>query len=233
MVSMTIFNLSYQVTWGMYTWNEIRKKFKNMYRSLTIICKIHKIKISLIWQSMTGTYILISLVVFISTDLKITWCHFLSEIWAANLPRMLQIATLIRFMEGSSKVQRQFITNRAQRYLSNSTACSILSLHSVSKLFFCSCKHNLNLHGLSKQDKTQEQRNGSHCIFLAFFTNYKNNVQCEDHVHQDRISNSTIHQMFIKSIKWVLYKGYTANVSFIYIYIYIFFFFSTFIIQFQ
>jgi len=118
-------------------------------------------------------------------------------------------------MEGSSKVQRQFITKRAQRYLSNSTACSILSLHSVSKLFFCSCKHNMNLHGLSKQDKTQEQRNGSHCIFLAFSTNYKNNAQSEDHVHHDLASAT---QPFVRC-SWnptdaFFTKGYRANVSF-------------------
>jgi hypothetical protein len=81
---------------------------------------------------------------------------------------MLQIATLILFMEGSSKAHRQFITNRAQRYLSNATSCSILSLHSVSKVFFWSCKQ-FNIFSDTRPSSTRYKIIlQNHCYYILF-----------------------------------------------------------------
>lgn len=48
---------------------------------------------------------------------------FLSNIESHYLPRMLQMATLILFIEGSSNEQRQSSTSFAQRYFSGFIAC--------------------------------------------------------------------------------------------------------------
>ena len=56
-----------------------------------------------------------------------------------SLPSIEQMATLIRFIELSLYIQRQFMTSLAQRNRSKATSCRIRSEHIVSSTFFWSC----------------------------------------------------------------------------------------------